>query len=231
MSLFTYPPDQRSVYLDPRAERAYFKQHLKPHIDGDKVELIREVNDEKKQPFLAQAAALLFPIDWPEPFGLVVIEAMACGTPVIAYKAGSVPEIIEDGVTGFIVNNEEEAIHAVKELSRLDRRKVRAGFEAGFRRSEWHESTRASTESWPQRLLTAARSPPPRPQGSIPMISRHSGLGELSFGGDGNLSDLGLCSNQFSFLSKSSRSSWLNCHGNQSRPSRSIQYLATGDRS
>lgn len=116
----------------PRAETAYFKKHLEPLIDGAKVELIGEVNDEKKQPFLAQAAALLFPIDWPEPFGLVMIEAMACGTPVIAYRSGSVPEVVEDGVTGFIVNNEEEAVRAVKELSRLDRRKVRARFEARF---------------------------------------------------------------------------------------------------
>jgi glycosyltransferase involved in cell wall biosynthesis len=116
----------------PTAERSYFKKRLEPHIDGLNVELVGEVDEVKKQPFLAHAAALLFPIDWPEPFGLVMIEAMACGTPVIAYRSGSVPEIVEDGVTGFIVNNEEEAIRAVGELSRLDRRKVRAGFEARF---------------------------------------------------------------------------------------------------
>ena len=100
----------------PRAETAYFKKHLEPHIDGEEVRLIGEVDEAKKQPFLAQAAALLFPIDWPEPFGLVMIEAMACGTPVIAYRSGSVPEVIDDGVTGFIVDSEEEAIRAVKEL-------------------------------------------------------------------------------------------------------------------
>jgi glycosyltransferase involved in cell wall biosynthesis len=116
----------------PRAETAYFKKHLEPHIDGDKVQLVGEVDDAKKQPFLAHAAALLFPIDWPEPFGLVMIEAMACGTPVIAYRSGSVPEVIEDGVTGLIVNNEDEAIRAVKEVARLDRRKVRARFEERF---------------------------------------------------------------------------------------------------
>lgn len=77
-------------------------------------------------------AALLFPIGWPEPFGLVMIEAMACGTPVIAYRAGSVPEVVEDGVTGFIVDNEEQAIRAVNELGRLDRRVVRARFEERF---------------------------------------------------------------------------------------------------
>jgi glycosyltransferase involved in cell wall biosynthesis len=116
----------------PRAETAYFKKHLEPHIDGQNVELVGEVNDAMKQSFLARAAGLLFPIDWPEPFGLVMIEAMACGTPVIAYRSGSVPEVIEEGVTGFIVDNEEEAIRAVQELPRLDRRKVRARFEARF---------------------------------------------------------------------------------------------------
>ncbi len=96
------------------------------------VQLVGEVDDAKKQPFLADAAALLFPIDWPEPFGLVMIEAMACGTPVIAYRSGSVPEVVEDGVTGFIVENEDQAVRAVGELGRLDRRAVRARFEARF---------------------------------------------------------------------------------------------------
>jgi glycosyltransferase involved in cell wall biosynthesis len=116
----------------PRAETAYFKKQLQPHIDGERVTLIGEVDDAEKQPFLAGAAALLFPIDRPEPFGLVMIEAMACGTPVIAYRSGSVPEVIEDGVTGFIVDGEEEAIRAVCELPRLDRRTIRARFEERF---------------------------------------------------------------------------------------------------
>ena len=116
----------------PRAETAYFKRKLEPEIDGGKIQLVGEVNDVKKQPFLAGAAALLFPIDWPEPFGLVMIEAMACGTPVIAYRSGSVPEVVEDGVTGFIVDGEKQAIEAVKEVVRLDRRKVRARFEERF---------------------------------------------------------------------------------------------------
>jgi glycosyltransferase involved in cell wall biosynthesis len=116
----------------PRAETAYFKKCLDPQIDGENVRLIGEVNDATKQPFLAQAAALLFPIDWPEPFGLVMIEAMACGTPVIAYRSGSVPEVIDDGVTGFIVESEEEAVDAVNQLARLDRRKVRERFEERF---------------------------------------------------------------------------------------------------
>jgi glycosyltransferase involved in cell wall biosynthesis len=116
----------------PRAETAYFKTRIAPQVDGETVQLIGEVNDAKKQPFLAGAAGLLFPIDWPEPFGLVMIEAMACGTPVIAYRSGSVPEVIDDGVTGFIVKSEEEAVSAVNELSRLDRRKIRARFEQRF---------------------------------------------------------------------------------------------------
>jgi glycosyltransferase involved in cell wall biosynthesis len=116
----------------PRAETAFFKKQLQPHIDGERVTLVGEVDDAKKQPFLTGAAALLFPIDWPEPFGLVMIEAMACGTPVIAYRSGSVPEVIENDVTGFIVDGEEEAISAVRELPRLDRRTIRSRFEERF---------------------------------------------------------------------------------------------------
>jgi len=116
----------------PRAETAYFKKHLEPHIDDDKIKLVGEVDETKKQSLLAGASALLFPIDWPEPFGLVMIEAMACGTPVIAYRSGSVPEVIDDGVTGFIVDSEEEAVNAVKKLAQLDRKQVRARFEQRF---------------------------------------------------------------------------------------------------
>jgi glycosyltransferase involved in cell wall biosynthesis len=123
----------------PRDERTYFKNKLEPEIDGHDVQLVGEVNDQTKQPFLADAAALLFPIDWPEPFGLVMIEAMACGTPVIAFRSGSVPEVIDDGVTGFIVADEAEAVQAVKRLKELDRRKVRARFEQRFTASRMAE--------------------------------------------------------------------------------------------
>jgi glycosyltransferase involved in cell wall biosynthesis len=116
----------------PRSETAYFKKHLEPHIDGENVQLVGEVDEAKKQHFLDHASALLFPIYWPEPFGLVMIEAMACGTPVIAYRSGSVPEVIDDGVTGLIVDNEEEAVRAVNDVARLDRKKVRARFEERF---------------------------------------------------------------------------------------------------
>src|SRR5712672_1532610 len=116
----------------PRSERKYFRETLEPQIDGNQVQLIGEVNDETKRQFLAGAAALLFPIDWPEPFGLVMIEAMACGTPVIAFKSGSVPEVIDDGITGFVVDGETEAIQAVSRVGALDRRQVRARFEQRF---------------------------------------------------------------------------------------------------
>jgi glycosyltransferase involved in cell wall biosynthesis len=116
----------------PRGERIYFKEKLEPQIDGAQVQLIGEVNDQTKRQFLASAAALLFPIDWPEPFGLVMIEAMACGTPVIAFRSGSVPEVIDDGITGFVVPGEAEAIQAIGRLSEFDRRQVRRHFEKRF---------------------------------------------------------------------------------------------------
>lgn len=116
----------------PRGERAFFKEKLEPQIDGNRIRLTGEVNDKTKEKFLAGAAALLFPIDWPEPFGLVMIEAMACGTPVIAFRSGSVPEVVDDGITGFVVESEAEAIDAVRRLGELDRRRVRAHFEQRF---------------------------------------------------------------------------------------------------
>jgi glycosyltransferase involved in cell wall biosynthesis len=116
----------------PRGERAFFKEKLEPEIDGEQIRLTGEVNDKTKEEFLAGAAALLFPIDWPEPFGLVMIEAMACGTPVIAFRSGSVPEVIDDGITGFVVETEEQAIEAIGRLGELDRGRVRAHFEKRF---------------------------------------------------------------------------------------------------
>jgi glycosyltransferase involved in cell wall biosynthesis len=141
----------------PRSQTAYFKNCIEPHIDGEQVQLVGEVDERRKQPFLAQAAALLFPIDWPEPFGLVMIEAMACGTPVIAYRSGSVPEVVDHGVTGFIVDSEEEALKAVSELTRLDRRKVRARFEERFTASRM-----ARAYEIQYRRLVAPQISPPR---------------------------------------------------------------------
>jgi glycosyltransferase involved in cell wall biosynthesis len=116
----------------PRDHRSYFKEHLEPLIDGKNIQLVGEVDDRRKQGFLDGAAALLFPINWPEPFGLVMIEAMACGTPVIAFRAGSVPEVIDDGVTGFIVDSEEEAVRAAGRVGKLNRREIRRIFEQRF---------------------------------------------------------------------------------------------------
>jgi glycosyltransferase involved in cell wall biosynthesis len=96
------------------------------------IDFVGEIGDRQKSAFLGGAEALLFPIDWPEPFGLVMIEAMACGTPVIAYDCGSVPEVVEDGVTGFIVRSEDEAVDAVRRLSTLDRGVIRRRFEERF---------------------------------------------------------------------------------------------------
>jgi glycosyltransferase involved in cell wall biosynthesis len=116
----------------PRDHRSYFKEHLEPLIDGKNVQLVGEVDDRRKQGFLDGAAALLFPISWPEPFGLVMIEAMACATPVIAFRAGSVPEVIDDGVTGYIVDSLEEAVRAVGRVGKLNRREIRRIFERRF---------------------------------------------------------------------------------------------------
>ena len=116
----------------PRGEQRYFKEVLEPLIDGDQVKLTGEVNDKTKEEFLARAAALLFPIDWPEPFGLVMIEAMACGTPVIAFRRGSVPEIIEEGISGYVVDTEGGAVEAISQLGKLDRSRVRTAFERRF---------------------------------------------------------------------------------------------------
>jgi glycosyltransferase involved in cell wall biosynthesis len=112
------------------ADKEYYDTLIKPLIVGNPdVEFIGEINDAQKPEFLSGAHALLFPIDWPEPFGLVMIESMACGTPVIAFNCGSVPEVMDDGVTGFIVNNIDEAVRAVGKLHTINRRAVRATFD------------------------------------------------------------------------------------------------------
>ena len=115
-----------------RADQVYFDSVIRPMLAGGGVEMIGEINDAQKPEFLSGAMALLMPIDWPEPFGLVMIEAMACGTPVIAFNRGSVPEIVEDGVSGYIVEDETGAMAAVNRLSRLSRATVRQRFEARF---------------------------------------------------------------------------------------------------
>jgi glycosyltransferase involved in cell wall biosynthesis len=115
-----------------RVDEAYFRETIVPLLDGPGVEFIGEINEQQKTQFLGGARALLFPVDWPEPFGLVMIEAMACGTPVLAFRCGSVPEIVEDGITGAIVDSTEEAIAAVPRVIALDRHAVRQRFEERF---------------------------------------------------------------------------------------------------
>jgi glycosyltransferase involved in cell wall biosynthesis len=115
-----------------RADEAYFRTQIAPLLEGSGVEFIGEINDHQKSQFLGEAQALLFPVDWPEPFGLSMIEAMACGTPVLAFRCGSVPEIVEDGLTGAIVNTMKEAIAALPSVVALDRKKVRQRFVQRF---------------------------------------------------------------------------------------------------
>ncbi len=117
--------------VDP-ADEQYFKNEIEPLLHHPLIEVLGEIGENEKRVFLSDASALLFPIDWPEPFGLVMIEAMACGTPVIAYPNGSVPEIIEDQKTGFLVSNIEEAVAAVKRLYTLNRLEIRQVFEERF---------------------------------------------------------------------------------------------------
>jgi glycosyltransferase involved in cell wall biosynthesis len=112
-----------------KADEEYFEQTIKPLLSHAHVEFIGEINDQQKSAFLGGARALLFPIDWPEPFGLVMIESMACGTPVIAFDRGSVPEVIDDGLTGFIVQDEAAAATALRKLDTLSRTQVRRQFE------------------------------------------------------------------------------------------------------
>jgi glycosyltransferase involved in cell wall biosynthesis len=116
------------------ADEEYYRRQIEPLLRESKafVEFIGEVGGQDKDEFLGNAYALLFPIDWPEPFGLVVIEAMACGTPVIAYRRGSVPEIMEDGVTGFVVERLDEAVQAVDRVAALSRKRCRQVFEQRF---------------------------------------------------------------------------------------------------
>ena len=115
-----------------RADRTYFENQIKPLLDQPNVDFIGEIGDEQKADFLGNAVACLSPIDWPEPFGLNMIEAMACGTPTIAFRHGSVPEVIENGVSGIIVESVEEAVQAVERVKLMSREACRIAFEQRF---------------------------------------------------------------------------------------------------
>ncbi len=115
-----------------KPDREYFESTIKPLLNRNSIEFVGEIGESQKGDFLGNAAALLFPIDWPEPFGLVMIEALACGTPVIARSRGSVPEIIEHGKTGFIFNHLDEAVAGVEKIPQLRRERCRRTFETRF---------------------------------------------------------------------------------------------------
>lgn len=115
-----------------KKDAEYYEMRIKPMLDSPGVEFLGEISERDKGAFLGDAVALLFPIKWPEPFGLVLIEAMACGTPVVAFPCGAVPEILEDGVTGRLVRDEDQAVQALQEVWRLDRLDCRLRFEQRF---------------------------------------------------------------------------------------------------
>jgi len=114
------------------ADAVYFEDEIRPLLDHPLIEFVGEIGDAEKSDFLGGAEALLFPIEWPEPFGLVMIEAMACGTPVVGYAHGSAPEVIDEGVTGVLVNGEDEAVAAIPLALALDRREIRRRFDRRF---------------------------------------------------------------------------------------------------
>jgi glycosyltransferase involved in cell wall biosynthesis len=158
-------------------ERAYFQDRIEPLLRRSRawVECIGEVGGREKEEFLGNARALLFPIDWPEPFGLVMIEALACGTPVVAWRNGSVPEVLADGVTGFIVDSVEEAVQAVGRVAGLDRRVCRQTFEDRFDAArmarDYLEIYRRLVQRGPEGLEhappAAVKRLPPRRQGVV----------------------------------------------------------------
>lgn len=124
-------PLRIAAKVDP-ADRDYFRERIEPLLAHPLVEYVGEITDAEKNDFLGEACALVAPFDWPEPFGLVFIEALACGTPVVAYRRGSVPEIIDNGVTGYICEQLDDLATAVEQVSILDRRRCRQAFEAQF---------------------------------------------------------------------------------------------------
>jgi len=158
--------------IDP-ADQPYFRQQIAPLLRSPLIEYIGEIGEPEKRQLLQNAAALLFPIDWPEPFGLVMIEAFCCGTPVIAYRHGSVPEVVEDGVTGFTVTDQDEAVRAARRIGEIDRHRCRLAFE---RRFTVRDMAHAYLRIYQQAI--AARQPlalPPR-RAPLPQLAGAAGL-------------------------------------------------------
>jgi glycosyltransferase involved in cell wall biosynthesis len=155
-----------------RVDEAYFESEIRPLLSLPGIEFIGEIDERTKSKFLGDAQALLFPIDWPEPFGLVMIEAMACGTPVLAFRQGSVPEVIDDGVTGYVVETVDEALLKTGSLLGLDRGRIRRRFEERFAASRMardyvriYQSQMRETRNSPRR--------PARPNGKVPALVQH----------------------------------------------------------
>ncbi len=159
-------------------DKVYWETVIRPLVDGNPlVEFIGEIGDHQKSAFLGGAEALLFPIDWPEPFGLVMIEAMACGTPVVAFRCGSTPEVIEDGATGYLVDTVEQAVAAASRAHLLDREAIRARFELRFSATAMARcyldvygdllARRPFAEEPLDEVVTPLRPPEPRSFGSL----------------------------------------------------------------
>jgi glycosyltransferase involved in cell wall biosynthesis len=151
-------PLKIAAKIDP-ADVGYFERDVKPLLDNPLVEFIGEIDEHQKNDFLGRARALLFPIDWPEPFGLVMIESLACGTPVVAFRGGSVDEIIEPGRSGFIVETMEDAIEATRQIGTIDRRACRRCYEQRFtarRMVERHVSVYAEVITARERQVQVA---------------------------------------------------------------------------
>ena len=147
-------PLKIAAKVDP-TDRKYFETTIEPLLDDPLIEMIGEIGDADKGEFLGNAKALLFPIDWPEPFGLVMIESLACGTPIVAFRNGSVPEVLVDGETGFVVDNMEDAIFAASQVDSIDRAKCRAHFERCFS----VETMTQNYEGAYERLVERAQAP------------------------------------------------------------------------
>jgi glycosyltransferase involved in cell wall biosynthesis len=162
-----------------RSDEAFFREQIAPMLDGPGIEFVGEINEQQKTAFLGEALALLFPIDWPEPFGLSMIEAMACGTPVLAFRCGSVPEIVEDDITGVVVDTMEDAIAALPRVIGIDRQKVRRRFEQRFSAARMAKDYIAAYQVLlrsPKRVdgVEADEKPrrPPLPEEASPNVSR-----------------------------------------------------------
>jgi glycosyltransferase involved in cell wall biosynthesis len=172
-------PLKIAAKVDP-VDREYYESRLKPLLRDPLVEYIGEVNQQEKDAFLGRASALLFPIRWPEPFGLVMAEALACGTPVIAGRFGSVPEIVEDGVTGFICDSVEEMALAVERVGELDRAASWAHVAAHFSVARMADGYEAL-----YRRLDASRSTSPAPRGAVPALATPASYASVN--GEGKL--------------------------------------------